>query len=105
FNKAKALGKLIIGYGAPAKSNTLLNYCGIKKELLSFTVDKNPYKQGRYLPGVHIPVLHPDSIMEAKPDYLFILPWNIKDEVIEQMHFIKKWGGQFVIPIPTLQII
>ncbi len=103
--EAKKAGKSIAGYGAPAKGNTLLNYCGIDSDSLSFTVDKNPYKQGRYLPGIRIPVLHPDKIMEAKPDYLFVLPWNIKDEIITQMAFIKDWGGKFVIPIPELLVV
>lgn len=101
----KKSGKTIAGYGAPAKANTLLNYCGIFSDFLSFTVDKNPYKQNRYLPGTRIPVLHPDKIQEEKPDYLLLLPWNLKDEIIEQMGHIKSWHGKFVIPIPKLEII
>lgn len=101
----KKSGKTIAGYGAPAKGNTLLNYCGISSDFLPFTVDKNPYKQGRYLPGTRIPVVHPDKIKEEKPDYLLLLPWNLKNEIMTQMNPIKEWGGKFVIPVPHLQII
>lgn len=97
--------KSIVGYGAPAKGNTLLNYCGVKTDFIDYTVDRNPYKQGRYLPGSHIPIEAPGRIKETKPDYLFILPWNIKDEIMEQMSFIREWGGRFVIPIPKVQVI
>lgn len=103
--QAKKTGKTIAGYGAPAKGNTLLNYCGISSDFLPFTVDKNPYKQGRYLPGTRIPILHPDKIKEEKPDYLLLLPWNLKNEIMAQMDHIKEWGGKFVLPIPHLQII
>lgn len=103
--KVKNAGKTIVGYGAPAKGNTLLNYCGINKDFLPFTVDKNPYKQNRYLPGTRIPIAHPDQIKEQKPDYLLLLPWNLKNEIMDQMACIKEWGGQFVVPIPTLQVI
>lgn len=101
----KENGKTIVGYGAPAKGNTLLNYCGIGMDFLDYTVDRNPYKQGRYLPGSHIPVNAPDRINETKPDYLFILPWNIKNEIMEEMAFIKDWGGKFLVPIPWIQEI
>ena len=101
----KKKNKKIAGYGAPAKGNTLLNYCGIHADLLPFTVDKNPYKQNRYLPGTRIPILHPDKIKEEKPDYLLLLPWNLKDEIMKQMVYVKEWGGKFVIPIPRLQVM
>ncbi len=98
---AKDKGKSIIGYGAPAKANTLLNYCGIRTDFIEFTVDRNPHKQGMLLPGTRIPVMHPDKIFERKPDYLLILPWNLKDEIIEQMAGIRGWGGKFVVPVPV----
>jgi 2-polyprenyl-3-methyl-5-hydroxy-6-metoxy-1,4-benzoquinol methylase len=101
---AKAEGKSIVGYGAPAKGNTLLNYCGVDKDLIDYTVDRNPHKQGLFLPGTHIPSLHPEKIRETKPDYLLILPWNLKDEVMQQMSFISEWGGQFVVPIPEVTV-
>ncbi|WP_245912449.1 methyltransferase C-terminal domain-containing protein [Brunnivagina elsteri] len=101
---AKAEGKTIVGYGAPAKGNTLLNYCGIGTDFIDYTVDLNPHKQGLYLPGTHIPILNPDKIKETKPDYVLILPWNLKEEIIEQMTFIGEWGGQFVVPIPEVKI-
>jgi SAM-dependent methyltransferase len=97
--------KLVVGYGAPAKGNTLLNYCGIGPELIGFTVDRSPHKQGRYLPGVQIPIFAPERIFAAKPDYVVILPWNIQDEIIEQMGSIRAWGGKFVVAIPNLRII
>lgn len=102
---AKEAGKTIAGYGAPAKGNTLLNYCGVRTDFLDFTVDRSPHKQGKFLPGTHIPILSPDTIKLHKPDYLLILPWNIKDEVVEQMAHIREWGGQFVVPIPQLEIL
>lgn len=103
--KAKGEGKTIVGYGAPAKGNTLLNYCGIRTDFIDYTVDRNPHKQGRYLPGSHIPIEPIDKIKETKPDYVFILPWNIKDEIIEQVGYIREWEGKFVIPIPKVQVI
>ena len=103
--KAKRAGKRVAGYGAPGKGNTLLNYCGIKTDFLDFTVDRNPYKQGKFLPGTHIPILTPDKIAEYKPDYVLILPWNFKEEIIKQMAVIRQWGGKFVVPIPTVEII
>lgn len=102
--EAKEKGKIVVGYGAPAKGNTLLNYCGIRTDFLEYTVDRSPYKQGLYLPGTHIPICSPDKIKETKPDYLLILPWNIKDEIIEQMAHIRAWGGKFVVPIPHLEV-
>ena len=101
----KNRGKSVVGYGAPAKGNTLLNYCGIRTDLLDYTVDRSPYKQGLFLPGTHITIYHPDKIIETKPDYLLILPWNIKDEIIEQMSHIREWGGKFVVPIPEVEVI
>jgi hypothetical protein len=98
-------GKRIAGYGAPGKGNTLLNYCGIRTDFLEFTVDRNPYKQGLYLPGTHIPILPPEEIQRRRPDYVFILPWNFKDEIIEQMAGIRAWGGQFIVPIPKARIV
>jgi hypothetical protein len=103
--QAKEEGKTIVGYGAPAKGNTLLNYCGIRTDFIDYTVDKNPYKQGHYLPGSHIPIKAPDKIKETKPGYVFILPWNLKDEIMEQMAFIREWGGKFVVPIPEVKVL
>jgi hypothetical protein len=97
-------GKTVVGYGAPGKSATLLHYCGIGKDLIAYTADRSPYKQGRFLPGSHIPIYHPDRIRETKPDYVVILPWNLKDEIVDQLHFIREWGGQFVVPIPKVTI-
>ena len=102
--QAKENGKTIVGYGAPAKGNTLLNYCGIRNDFLDYTVDRNPHKQGYYLPGSHISVKSPEKIKDTKPDYVLILPWNIKDEIIEQISYIREWGGKFVIPIPKVKI-
>lgn len=105
FIKVKKEEKTVVGYGAPAKGNTLLNYCKIGIEFIDYTVDRNLYKQGRFLPGVHIPIYSPDKIKETKPDYLFILPWNLKEEIINQMSFIRNWGGEFVVPIPRIEIM
>lgn len=102
---ARARGKTVAGYGAPGKGNTLLNYCGIRTDFLDFTVDRNPYKQGMFLPGTHIPIHHPDRIAEAQPDYVLILPWNFKDEIVQQLAFIRTWGGQFVVPVPTVEVL
>jgi SAM-dependent methyltransferase len=97
-------GKKVAGYGAPGKSATLLHYCGIGKDLIEYTVDRNPYKQGRFLPGNHIPIHHPDRIAETKPDYVVILPWNLKDEIMRQLSYIREWGGRFVVPIPKVTV-
>ncbi|HEV2729262.1 MAG TPA: class I SAM-dependent methyltransferase [Terriglobales bacterium] len=102
--QAKEAGKSVVGYGAPGKGNTLLNYCGVGKDLIDYTVDRNPYKQGRFTPGTHIPIYHPDKIGETRPDYLLILPWNLKSEIMEQMSFVREWGGKFIIPIPEATI-
>jgi len=97
-------GKTVAGYGAPGKGNTLLNYCGIRTDFIDYTVDRNPHKHGKFLPGTHIPIFAPEKIRETRPDYLFILPWNLKDEIIEQNAYIREWGGRFVVPIPRLQV-
>jgi len=103
--EARKNGKTVVGYGAPAKGNTLLNYCGVGPEFVQYTVDLSPHKQGRYLPGVQIPIHAPDRILETKPDFVLILPWNLKDEIVQQMAGIREWGGKFVIAIPALTII
>lgn len=95
-------GKSVAAYGAPGKSATLLQYCGIGKDLIEYTVDRNPHKQGRFLPGSHIPIHHPDRIAETKPDYVVILPWNLRDEIMDQLQYIRQWGGRFVVPIPKV---
>lgn len=97
---AKRKGKRIAGYGAPGKGNTLLNYCGIRTDFLDYTVDRNPYKHGRFLPGTHIPIFPPERIDETRPDYVFILPWNLKAEIMKQLAHIRDWGGKFIVPIP-----
>lgn len=102
--ETKRRGKTIVGYGAPAKGNTLLNYCGIRNDFIDYTVDLSPHKQGLFLPGTHLPIFSPQKIKETKPDYVLILPWNLKDEIMTQMAHIREWGGQFVVPIPELQV-
>lgn len=101
----KQANKKVVGYGAPAKGNTLLNYCNITPDLLPFTVDRSPYKQGRYLPGSRIPILNPDEIRESKPDYILILPWNIKSEIMDQLAFVKDWNCKFIVAIPEVSLI
>ena len=101
---AKRQGKSVAGYGAPGKGNTLLNYCGIRTDFLEYTVDRNPYKQGRFLPGTHIPIFPPERIGATQPDYVLILPWNLRDEIMEQLAGIRYWGGQFVVPIPDVKV-
>ncbi len=101
---AKREGKTIAGYGAPGKGNTLLNYCSIRTDFLDYTCDRNPYKHGRYLPGTHIPIFPPEKIAETQPDYVFILPWNLKNEIMSQLAYIREWGGKFVVPIPEVQV-
>lgn len=101
---ARDRGETIVAYGAPAKGNTLLNYCGVGTDFIEYTVDRSPHKQGMFLPGTRIPILHPDKIAESKPDYLLILPWNLKEEIMEQMSCIREWGGKFVVPIPEVQV-
>jgi SAM-dependent methyltransferase len=102
---ARAEGKTIAGYGAPGKGNTLLNYCGIREDFLDYTVDRNPFKHGKFLPGTHVPVFPPERIRETKPDYVLILPWNLKKEIMGQMAYIREWGGQFVVPIPRVEVL
>jgi hypothetical protein len=102
---AKRAGKKIVGYGAPGKGNTLLNYCGIRQDFLDFTVDRSPYKQGKFTPGTHIPILAPEEIRGSRPDYVFVLPWNLIDEITQHCAYIREWGGQFVVPIPTIRVI
>ena len=101
---AKRAGKTIAGYGAPGKGNTLLNYCGIRTDFLDYTVDLNLHKQGNFLPGTRIPICHPDRILETRPDYVLILPWNLREEIMEQMAVIRSWGGRFVVPIPEVRV-
>jgi hypothetical protein len=96
--------KSIVGYGAPGKGNTLLNYCGIRSDFLDYTVDRNPYKQGKFLPGTHIPIFHPNKIEETKPDCVLILPWNIKEEIMNQLSYIGNWNGRFIVPIPKASL-
>ncbi|MGY1736589.1 methyltransferase domain-containing protein [Geodermatophilus sp. SYSU D00684] len=101
---AAARGRRVVGYGAPGKGNTLLNHCGIRSDLLRYTVDRNPYKQGRYLPGTHIPILAPEVIARDRPDYVLLLPWNLRKEITAQLAHVREWGGRIVVPIPTLEI-
>ena len=98
-------GRAVVGYGAPAKGNTLLNTCSVGTDLLSFTVDRSPHKQGRFLPGTHIPIRPVEAIAQAQPDFVLILPWNIADEIVSQMADIRGWGGRFVVPIPALEVL
>jgi len=102
--EARDNSRSIVGYGAPGKGNTLLNYCGIRTDLLDYTVDRNPYKQGKFTPGMRIPIFPPERIRETKPDFILILPWNLKEEIIAQNSFIREWGGQFVVPIPEVRV-
>ncbi len=101
---AKREGKSVAGYGAPGKGNTLLNYCGIRSDFLDYTVDRSPYKQGLLLPGTRIPISHPDKIKQTQPDYVLILPWNLKDEIVKQISYVRDWGGKFVVPIPEVEV-
>jgi len=101
----KRAGKTVVGYGAPGKGNTLLNYCGIRTDFIDYTVDRSTYKQGKFLPGTRIPVFAPDRIRETRPDYVLILPWNFKDEIVKQMADVRSWGGRFVVPIPEVRVL
>ena len=101
----KKNGKKIAAYGAAAKGNTLLNYCGIKNDLIEYVVDASPHKQGKWLPASHIPVVNEKHLIASKPDYVIIFPWNLKDEIVNQLGYIKEWGARFVIPVPSLQIL
>jgi hypothetical protein len=102
---AAARGRTVAGYGAPGKGNTLLNHCGIRSDLLSYTVDRSPVKQGKFLPGTHIPIYAPERLAETKPDYVLILPWNLRDEISRQLSCVASWGGKLVVPIPELEIL
>jgi 2-polyprenyl-3-methyl-5-hydroxy-6-metoxy-1,4-benzoquinol methylase len=102
---AKAGGKTVAGYGAPGKGNTLLNHCGIRSDLLTYTVDRSPHKQGMFLPGTHIPIYAPEQIAETKPDYVLVLPWNLREEISEQLSYVRFWGGRLVFPIPALEVV
>jgi hypothetical protein len=102
--RRKSEGKSIVGYGAPAKGNTLLNYCGIRRDFLDYVVDRSPHKQGLFLPGTHLPILDPGAVTETKPDYLLILPWNLRDEIMEQMSHVRAFGCKFVVPIPETTV-
>jgi hypothetical protein len=102
---AKRKGARVAAYGAPAKGNTLLNYCGIRSDLIAYTVDRSPHKQGRFLPGTHLPIYDPDYLREARPDYVVILPWNLRDEIIADLSYVQDWDGKFVVPIPALAVL
>jgi hypothetical protein len=102
---ARRAGKQVVGYGAPGKGNTLLNYCGIRTDFLAYTVDRNPYKHGLFLPGTRIPIYAPEHIAETRPDVILILPWNLKDEIVDQLAYAKQWGAEFVVPIPSVQVV
>jgi predicted TPR repeat methyltransferase len=102
---ARDEGRHVVGYGAPGKGNTLLNYCGIRTDLIEYTVDRNPYKHGRFLPGTHIPVYPPERIAETRPDDIVILPWNLESEIVEQLSYTREWGARLVIPIPTVKVV
>jgi hypothetical protein len=103
--RAKRDGKTIAGYGAAGKTNTLLNYCGIRADFIDYTVDRNPYKQGKFLPGTHIPIHRPERIRETRPDFLFVGVWNMLPEVMEQTAYIREWGGRWVVPIPSVRVL
>jgi SAM-dependent methyltransferase len=98
-------GKSVAGYGAPGKGNTLLNHCGIRSDLVAYTVDRSPVKQGKFLPGTHIPIFAPDRLAQTKPDYILVLPWNLREEISQQLEYVRSWGGQLVFPIPALEVI
>ena len=103
--EAKEGGKRVVGYGAPGKGNTLLNYCGIRTDFIDFLVDRNPYKHGRFTPGTHIPIHPVERLDAARPDYVLILPWNLTREITTQMRHVGEWGGRFVVPIPEVTVI
>jgi hypothetical protein len=103
--QAAADGRSVAGYGAPGKGNTLLNHCGIRSDLLQYTVDRSPVKQGKFLPGTHIPIHAPERLAETQPDYILVLPWNLRDEITAQLDYVRSWGGRLVFPIPTLEVV
>jgi C-methyltransferase C-terminal domain len=100
----RRMGKRVAGYGAPGKGNTLLNYCGIRTDLVEFTVDRNPYKQGQFLPGTHIPIRHPEALEQARPDFILILAWNLKEEIVSQLSYAREWGARCVVPFPEVEV-
>lgn len=102
---AASAGRSVAGYGAPGKGNTLLNHCGIRSDLLTYTVDRSPLKQGQFLPGTHIPIFAPERLAETRPDYVLVLPWNLREEISEQLGYVRSWGGRLVFPIPALEIV
>lgn len=102
---ASASGRTVVGYGAPGKGNTLLNHCGVRADLLAYTVDRSPFKQGKYLPGTHIPIFAPEHLADTRPDYILVLPWNLRTELTEQLSYVRQWGGRLVFPIPELEIV
>ena len=102
---AAAEGKSVAGYGAPGKGNTLLNHCGIRSDLLQYTVDRSPVKQGKFLPGTHVPIYAPERLAETQPDYILVLPWNLRDEITRQLDYVRSWGGRLVFPIPALEVV
>jgi hypothetical protein len=103
--EARRAGKTVVGYGAPGKGNTLLNYCGIRPDLLAYTVDRNPYKHGKFTPGMRIPVHAPERLAVDRPDYVLVLPWNLRDELLDQLSYVREWGGKLVFPIPELEVV
>jgi hypothetical protein len=105
LHEARRAGRRVAAYGAPAKGNTLLNYCGVGRGTIAFTVDRNPHKQGRYLPGTHLAILQPEALRAFRPDYVLLLPWNLQHEIVSQMAWIGEWGGQFVVPVPQLRVL
>jgi hypothetical protein len=98
-------GETVVAYGAPGKGNTLLNHCGVRTDQIAFAVDRNPFKQGRYLPGTHIPIHAPERLADARPDYVLIMPWNLRDEITEQLSYVREWGGELVVALPRLEIL
>jgi hypothetical protein len=102
---ARRDGTAVAGYGAPGKANTFLNYCGVRTDLLAYTVDRNPYKQGRFTPGTHIPIFEPGRLAETRPDFVWILPWNLRDEIAAQLDYVRSWGGRFLIASPQLEVL
>jgi hypothetical protein len=98
-------GRSVAAYGAPGKGNTLLNHCGVRTDLLAYTVDRSPFKQGKFLPGTHIPIYSPERLAETEPDYIVVLPWNLRDEITRQLEYVRSWGGRLVFPIPELEIV
>jgi hypothetical protein len=98
-------GRSVAGYGAPGKGNTLHNHCGIRSDLVAYTVDRSPVKQGWFLPGTHIPIYAPERLAETKPDYVLVLPWNLREEISQQLAYVRSWGGKLVFPIPVLEVI